>query len=392
MSAIVVDDDDFTRVLLTRTLESAGHTSVVAAADAATGMRLADTHRPDLAILDLDLGPGPNGIDLAHGLRRLNPTIAIIILSSYQDPRLVGSTRPMPLGAIYVSKRSVADAHVLEQAVGEVLVSPLAERAAPAPAAPGSRRLSDNQVEIMRLVAEGYSNAEIARRRSLDRARRSQGRRSPRQAARTGSRRARQRACSHHPGVLRAHRIVSSAQRLMSTTPTQEHGLSLRETHRWALGDLVASNRVRHGIGHRACHDHRRWSRCQCTGHLDVAHLVLRRVGWWNCGRCLHRVRQRHDFSPSPSLPCAGVDRGCFPRRHRSRLRCCVLADSSGTRTRVVRAAAADDHRLRPSRTLVLPCRLPSFLMHGTVTSPNANDSSKKPCPWRWRTFINLRS
>jgi len=73
----------------------------------------------------------------------------------------------MPLGAIYVSKRSVADAHVLEQAVGEVLVSPLAERAAPAPAAPGSRRLSDNQVEIMRLVAEGYSNAEIARRRSL---------------------------------------------------------------------------------------------------------------------------------------------------------------------------------------------------------------------------------
>ncbi|NDA50235.1 MAG: DNA-binding response regulator [Actinobacteria bacterium] len=167
MSAIVVDDDDFTRVLLTRTLESAGHTSVVAAADAASGMRLADTHRPDLAILDLDLGPGPNGIDLAHGLRRLNPTIAIIILSSYQDPRLVGSTRPMPLGAIYVSKRSVADAHVLEEAVTEVLASPLAERAAPAPAAPGSRKLSDNQVEIMRLVAEGYSNAEIARRRSL---------------------------------------------------------------------------------------------------------------------------------------------------------------------------------------------------------------------------------
>jgi DNA-binding NarL/FixJ family response regulator len=167
MSAIVVDDDDFTRVLLTRTLESAGQTPVVAAGDAATGMRLADTHRPDLAILDLDLGPGPNGIDLAHGLRRLNPTIAIIILSSYQDPRLVGSTRPMPLGAIYVSKRSVADAHVLETAVTEVLVSPLAERAAPAPAAPGSRKLSDNQVEIMRLVAEGYSNAEIARRRSL---------------------------------------------------------------------------------------------------------------------------------------------------------------------------------------------------------------------------------
>jgi len=167
MTAIVVDDDDFTRVLLTRTLESAGYDGVSEAADAATAMRLADEHRPTLAILDLDLGPGPNGIDLAHGLRRLIPAIAIIILSSYQDPRLVGSNRPMPIGAIYVSKRSVGDARVLEDAVSEVLAAPLAERVAPAPASGGSRKLSDNQVEIMRLVAEGYSNAEIARRRSL---------------------------------------------------------------------------------------------------------------------------------------------------------------------------------------------------------------------------------
>ena len=167
MTAIVVDDDDFTRVLLTRTLESAGYDGVSEAADAATAMRLADEHHPTLAILDLDLGPGPNGIDLAHGLRRLIPAIAIIILSSYQDPRLVGSNRPMPIGAIYVSKRSVGDARVLEDAVSEVLAAPLAERVAPAPASAGSRKLSDNQVEIMRLVAEGYSNAEIARRRSL---------------------------------------------------------------------------------------------------------------------------------------------------------------------------------------------------------------------------------
>ena len=167
VSALVVDDDDFTRVLLVRTLESTNVGAVTQASDAASAMRLADTERPSLAIVDLDLGPGPNGIDLAHGLRRLIPTIAIIILSSYQDPRLVGSTRPMPLGAIYVSKRSVGDTRVLEEAVAEVMTSPLAERASPSQAATGGRKLSDNQVEIMRLVAEGYSNAEIARRRSL---------------------------------------------------------------------------------------------------------------------------------------------------------------------------------------------------------------------------------
>jgi len=166
MRALVVDDDDFTRVLLVRTLNAAGHEVVGDSADAAGAMRLADTAKPDIAIVDLDLGSGPNGIDLAHGLRKLNPSVALIVLSSYQDPRLVGSTRPLPLGAMYVSKRSVGDPATLEASVQEVCSAPLAERSLGGSIDP-TKRLSDNQVEIMRLVAEGYSNAEIARRRTL---------------------------------------------------------------------------------------------------------------------------------------------------------------------------------------------------------------------------------
>ena len=166
MRALVVDDDDFTRVLLVRTLSAAGHEVIGDSADAAGAMRLAHTGKPDIAILDLDLGPGPNGIDLAHGIRKLNPAVALIVLSSYQDPRLVGSTRPMPLGALYVSKRSVGDPAILEASVQEVCSAPLAQRELVGSIKAG-KRLSDNQVEIMRLVAEGYSNAEIARRRTL---------------------------------------------------------------------------------------------------------------------------------------------------------------------------------------------------------------------------------
>lgn len=167
MRALVVDDDDFTRVLLVRSLEASDHTVVADCADAASAMRVAGAERPDLAILDLDLGPGPNGIDLAHGLRRLHPQIAIIILSSYTDPRLVGSTREMPMGAAYLSKRSVGEQETLDATIADVQKAPLAERATPDPTSSGSRKLSDNQVEIMRLVAEGYSNREIASRRSL---------------------------------------------------------------------------------------------------------------------------------------------------------------------------------------------------------------------------------
>ena len=167
MRALVVDDDDFTRVLLVRTLGASAHAVVGDCADAASAMRIADAQRPDVAILDLDLGPGPNGIDLAHGLRRLNPHIALIILSSYTDPRLAGTTRELPTGARYLSKRSIWDPQVLEDALAGDIEAPLAERVAEAEKSAGPRRLSDNQVEIMRLVAEGYSNSEIARRRSL---------------------------------------------------------------------------------------------------------------------------------------------------------------------------------------------------------------------------------
>lgn len=168
MRALVVDDDDFTRFLLVRTVASLGATDVRETNTSATALRLADEAAPDLAILDLDLGPGPTGIDLAYGLRRSRPTIAIVILSSYTDPRLMGVNRELPLGAVYLSKRDIGDADSLRAAIERVLDAPLGRRAADPTARSGEgRRLSDSQVEVMRLIAQGYSNAEIARRRTL---------------------------------------------------------------------------------------------------------------------------------------------------------------------------------------------------------------------------------
>lgn len=165
-SILVVDDDDFTRFLLVRTLRDLGFERVTDAASATQALSAARSSVPDAAILDLDLGAGPNGIDCAHALRKLSPKIAIVMLSSYQDPRLLGANRPLPDGSVYLSKRLLGDAEILAATVREVLESPASRRnvfpgkeSTPVPI-----KLSDNQVEIMRLVAEGYSNAEIARR------------------------------------------------------------------------------------------------------------------------------------------------------------------------------------------------------------------------------------
>lgn len=167
MHALVVDDDDFLRFMLVRTLNDLGFESVDDASRAADGLKCASTRRPDLAILDLDLGTGPTGIDLAYGLRKAHPAIAIVILSSYSDPRLLGANRDLPEGAIYLSKREVGDVSVLERAISEVLDAPRGKRSGAPTTNVAGRRLSDNQVEVMRLVAEGFSNSEIARRRHL---------------------------------------------------------------------------------------------------------------------------------------------------------------------------------------------------------------------------------
>lgn len=165
MHALVVDDDDFVRFLLVRTLGDLGFASVDDASSAADALRLGQRRRPDLAILDLDLGSGPNGIDLAYGLRKAHPAIAIVILSSYSDPRLLGANREIPDGGIYLSKREVGDVDVLSNAINDVVETPRGRRIGTPSANVAGRKLSDNQVEVMRLVTEGFSNAEIVRRR-----------------------------------------------------------------------------------------------------------------------------------------------------------------------------------------------------------------------------------
>lgn len=169
MRALVVDDDDFTRFLLVQTLQTMDFESVEDASSAAAGIRRAEECSPALATLDLDLGSGPNGIDLAHALRKRFPAIALVMLSSYQDPRLHGAFRELPVGTIYLTKRSVSNADFLRGAISTALDAPCAERhrVDALRTRTGGRSLSDNQVEVMRLVAEGCSNIEIARRRTL---------------------------------------------------------------------------------------------------------------------------------------------------------------------------------------------------------------------------------
>lgn len=163
--ALVVEDDDFTRTLVANLVRSLGIDVCATAAGVNEAMRAAVELRPRLALIDLDLGEGPTGVDLAHGLRRLDPDVALVMLTSYRDPTWAGVRLDPPRGVRWVVKSDVDDIAVLEAAVAAALERPLASSrdARGRPAAP----ISAPQMEILRLVAAGHTNAEIARRRSL---------------------------------------------------------------------------------------------------------------------------------------------------------------------------------------------------------------------------------
>lgn len=165
---IMVDDDPFTRSNLASTLQVLG-CFVVAADSVSSALRsmrnFAPDNMPNVALLDLDLGEGPTGLDLAQTLREEFPEIAIVVLSTYVDPRLIGSNLPeIPLGGVYVVKSSVTSPQVLGEAIDQAIANINLDKKKIAKPNFELSDLSDKQVEMMRMVASGLSNAEIAKR------------------------------------------------------------------------------------------------------------------------------------------------------------------------------------------------------------------------------------
>ena len=171
----VVEDDAFTRLTLAESLRAQGLDVVLATDSATEALREIPTLGAHAVFLDLHLGAGPTGIDLAVALRRRMPRLGIVLLTTFDDPRLLSSTLPEPpAGTQYVTKRTVGSVEqlisVLRDAMAAVTpgASAAASGRAPGPdATSGVSGLSDIQIETLRLVAQGLTNAEIARRRDV---------------------------------------------------------------------------------------------------------------------------------------------------------------------------------------------------------------------------------
>lgn len=136
------------------------------AGDRAEALKLLHDSTADMALVDLSLGE-ESGLDLIDDLHARG--IAVLIYSMHEDAETI--ERAFSAGADgYVTKREVSD--VLLDAVGDVLagrrhVSPnaaqsLASRALATPAGPGGTLLSVRERQIMTMIGQGDTSADIA--------------------------------------------------------------------------------------------------------------------------------------------------------------------------------------------------------------------------------------
>ena len=162
----VVEDDAFTLATLTAAIKSVDVDVVISVNNVAEAIQLSKIRMPNVALLDLHLGKGPSGIDLAYALRKQNPTIGIVFLTSFEDPRLLLGQAPVfPSRHFYVRKQDIGDLTSLIK----ILQLAYLGKAGGVDKSSGNplAKLTDAQVEILRMVALGFSNAEIARQKFI---------------------------------------------------------------------------------------------------------------------------------------------------------------------------------------------------------------------------------
>lgn len=165
---ILVENDPFTRATLGDALALHGFDVRARAATAAEALDAQRAHDPQVALVDLDLGIGASGVDVAVALRARNPNIGIIFLTTYKDPRLLDTKLPdLPEGAIYLNKLEMGSTTNLVTQISLAVLKPLSRRALPWMRSGVLRGMSETQIEIMKDIADGKSTSEIARLRGV---------------------------------------------------------------------------------------------------------------------------------------------------------------------------------------------------------------------------------
>jgi DNA-binding NarL/FixJ family response regulator len=167
---LIADDQELVRQGLRLILELAGLDVVAEARDGAEAVAAVAEHAPDVVLMDLRM-PGVDGVEATRRIVAEHPCRVLALTTFDVDEQVVAVLRAGAVGFLLkdVTSEGLVDA-VQRAAAGEPVVAPavlarmMASFAARTPAVPppGFADLSEREREVLALIGEGRSNAEIA--------------------------------------------------------------------------------------------------------------------------------------------------------------------------------------------------------------------------------------
>ena len=173
VNVMVVDDHEVVREGLVRILEKQGGIRVVAVAKSGEeALSKVEKFAPDVVIVDIQL-PGINGIEVIRRIKKSHPEIEAITLTVYDEEFAMQAIKAGAIGYVIkdAAKEELVKA-VLAAAGGETLISTsVARKLLDEMGSPGARKrprsedaagLSQRETDVLKLMARGYNNRQIA--------------------------------------------------------------------------------------------------------------------------------------------------------------------------------------------------------------------------------------
>ncbi|MCB0173206.1 MAG: response regulator transcription factor [Anaerolineae bacterium] len=171
ISVLIVDDHRVVRQGVRAFLETQPGIMVVAEADSGeASIQLVQEHAPDVVLMDLVM-PGMDGVETTRQVKKVSPRTQIIVLTSYhQDEYIFPAIRAGALSYLLKDAQPEELANAVRKAAnGEAVLHPRvaarvvqelhgARQDSPNP----FTELSDRELEVLRLIADGMNNADIA--------------------------------------------------------------------------------------------------------------------------------------------------------------------------------------------------------------------------------------
>ena len=166
IKVMLVEDEEFTRNMVGEMLTTSGVT-VTSVASVSQALATIDAFDPHVVLTDLDLGHGPDGADLLLKVFKERPWTGMVIMTAHASPELaISDSSRIPDPTVYIVKSEIKSIANLLRAIEES-IEKTGKFQTNFVASGEKITVTASQAEILRMIADGLSNASIAKERDI---------------------------------------------------------------------------------------------------------------------------------------------------------------------------------------------------------------------------------